>query len=267
MGEGVAVGQDVSVDDDVHVVFNGGVHGGVGRFLGLGRIGEVAALACVHGDAKEVRAVGSRVGDGLFCSVLGEPLDAVAAHAMQLHRRAVLVAELRPLHVEFSVLRHAAARLDRGRGGGRDRGRVGQSRCFLARENLGAADDGAGLGPGQAAFGVEPALVVPRHHAAAVCRQDLVVVPPVQRGEVGHFRRLRDIVAGLVWRGRGRSYFSPVGGSSSQSYHPASSAACMVPAAQWEEDEDTGSSPPHRPTMETNSAAVMVRPGRKVPSG
>ena len=224
MSEGVDVGQDVPVDDDIHVVFDGGVHGGIGRFLDLSRAGEVPALACVHGDAEEVCAVSGRVGDGLFRGVLGEPLDAVAAHAVQLHRCAVLVAELRPLHVEFSVLRHAAARFDRGRGRGRDCGCIGQSRCFLAGEDLGAADDGAGLGPGQAAFGVKTALVVSCHHAAAVGRQDLVVVPPVQRGKVRHFCRLRDIVAGLVGQqgahedihrqlaGEGKVIFFPCGG-------------------------------------------------------
>ncbi len=68
-------------------------------------------------------------------------------------------------------------------------------------------------------------------------------------------------------REMGWSKRSPVGGSSSQSYHPRWRAASMLPAAQWRVCPWTGAAPAQRAVMVTNSAAVMDASGRKLPSG
>ena len=68
-------------------------------------------------------------------------------------------------------------------------------------------------------------------------------------------------------RGMGSLKVSPVGGISSQSYHPASRAAWRVPAAQWPVWPSAGESPAIRAVTVTNSALVMIPLGRKAPSG
>ena len=60
--------------------------------------------------------------------------------------------------------------------------------------------------------------------------------------------------------------FSPVGGISSQSYQFFERPSAIKGAAQWPEAAEPPVKPAQRATMETNSAAVMVFVGRKVPS-
>ena len=92
------------VDDHIYIVRNRGVHRGIGCFLHLRRVREIAALARVHRDAEQVCAVGRRVRNRLTADVLRKPLDAVTAHAVQLDRRALLIAELRALDLKPAVL-------------------------------------------------------------------------------------------------------------------------------------------------------------------
>ena len=57
MVHGVAVGEDVPVDDNVHILLYGRVYGGDSLFLYLLRLAEIAVFAGVHGYPKEVRAI------------------------------------------------------------------------------------------------------------------------------------------------------------------------------------------------------------------
>ena len=76
-----------------------------------------------------------------------------------------------------------------------------------------------------------------------------------------------DLIFTATWREMGLSNSSPVGGISSQSYQPALRAAWRFPAAQWPVWPVAGDRLPQRVTMATNSAALMVSLGLKVPLG
>ena len=193
MGFRVAVRQNMPVDNNVHVVRNRGVHRGK-RGLLERWIAEIAAFAGVHGNAEQIRAVGGSICDRLPICVLREPLNAVAAHAVQLDVLAVLVAQLRAFDLQPAVRRDAACARNRGFRLRRNRRFRGRFAAQIER----ALDDRAGFGAGKAAQRVERARVIALGDAAGVGGEHTIVIPSVQRRKVADFSGFGVIIAGFV---------------------------------------------------------------------
>ena len=87
------------VYDHIHVVGQRRIHRRVGLLPDLTGIGEIAALPRVHGHPEEICPKRRRVGNGLLGRILGVPLDAVAAHAVQDDGLPCFIAELGTLHL------------------------------------------------------------------------------------------------------------------------------------------------------------------------
>src|SRR5690606_20648924 len=140
---GIARGEDVPVHDHVQAARRGHVDELVHPVGEAARVGLVAVFLDVHGQADDVGlpVVGQGVQRAVGQAVV-EPLDAVGAHAAQLDRVAVLVAELGAADLDFAVPldRGAGAGLRAGVGGGGS-GTAGAARlgAFVA----GGAVDGA----------------------------------------------------------------------------------------------------------------------------
>jgi hypothetical protein len=100
----VAGGEHVPVDDRVHAARGGLFDDRVDHVGELARVGLVAALLDVHGDAQDVGVpVGGQGVERAVGDALAVPLQAVGAHAAQLDGLAVLVAELGAADLELSV--------------------------------------------------------------------------------------------------------------------------------------------------------------------
>src|SRR5690606_21666276 len=140
---GIARGEDVPVHDHVQAARRGHVDELVHPVGEAARVGLVAVFLDVHGQADDVGlpVVGQGVQRAVGQAVV-EPLDAGGAHAAQLGRIAVLVAELGAADLDFAVPldRGAGAGLRAGVGGGGS-GTAGAARlgAFVA----GGAVDGA----------------------------------------------------------------------------------------------------------------------------